>query len=343
MAALTELCELLSLSSEEALGRSFQLDAFCPLLVACLQSETNPDVALLAARALTHLAEVFPAARGAVVAAGALPALIARLLTIEYIDLAEQCLTALEKLGREHGAACVRAGGMAATLSYLDFFSLSLQRTAAAAAAHMARGLPEELHESALEAAPALGQLLGSGDERLAEQGCLALRRLAASMEPHPARLARLVGGGLLARALALLASAADGGAAAQAGPSPLATASVVSLLAAAARAVPDAAAQLLEQGAAGVVRSALAPAAARSRGEQPRAQSAPLLAPETLADLIALAAALAPPPPAAAAGASPPAPSTPPLRPAAAGRGRARSWRPSGPAAATGRLRGRS
>lgn len=42
------------------------------------------------------------------------PALCARLLSIEYIDLAEQCLQALEKLSTEHPQACLRSGALLA-------------------------------------------------------------------------------------------------------------------------------------------------------------------------------------------------------------------------------------
>ncbi len=47
---------------------------------------------LLAARALTFLADVFPPAAASIIRHGAVPAFCARLLTIEYIDLAEQSL-----------------------------------------------------------------------------------------------------------------------------------------------------------------------------------------------------------------------------------------------------------
>ena len=42
---------------------------------------------LLAARALTFLADVFPPAAASIIRHGAVPAFCARLLTIEYIDL----------------------------------------------------------------------------------------------------------------------------------------------------------------------------------------------------------------------------------------------------------------
>ena len=60
--------------------------------VHLLNSEANPDIMLLAARALTFLADVLPSSCAAIVRHGAVPAFCARLLTIEYIDLAEQSL-----------------------------------------------------------------------------------------------------------------------------------------------------------------------------------------------------------------------------------------------------------
>jgi E3 ubiquitin-protein ligase TRIP12 len=87
--ALTQLCEMLSIGTEESLG-AFSVDSFVPVLVTLLNHESNPDIMLLAARALTHLCEVLPASCSAVVHYGAVPCFCARLLTIEYMDLAEQ-------------------------------------------------------------------------------------------------------------------------------------------------------------------------------------------------------------------------------------------------------------
>ena len=191
--------------------RSFALDSFVPLLVGLLEAEHNPDAMLLAARALTHLADVLPLARAHIVHYGALPPLCARLLTIEYIDLAEQCLQALEKLSREHGSAAVRAGGLVAVLSYLDFFSIGLQRVAVTTAAHMCRSLPADTHARVLEVAPQLGRLLHSEDARLLESAALALSRAAAAMAGDPERLEQLCGAEVLERALALVASGSGG------------------------------------------------------------------------------------------------------------------------------------
>lgn len=90
--ALTQLCEILSIGTEDSLS-SFSVDSFVPVLVGLLNHESNADIMLLAARALTHLCDVLPSSCAAVVHYGAVSCFCARLLTIEYMDLAEQVFT----------------------------------------------------------------------------------------------------------------------------------------------------------------------------------------------------------------------------------------------------------
>jgi E3 ubiquitin-protein ligase TRIP12 len=82
--------------------------------VGLLHLEHNPDIMLLAARALTFMADVLPQSTAVIVRHGAVPALCARLLSIEYIDLAEQSLTALEKLSTDHAGPLLSSGGLLA-------------------------------------------------------------------------------------------------------------------------------------------------------------------------------------------------------------------------------------
>ena len=62
------------------------------LQISLLNAEHNSQLMLLAARNLTLLADVLPTICSSIVRHGAVPALCARLMTIEYIDLAEQSL-----------------------------------------------------------------------------------------------------------------------------------------------------------------------------------------------------------------------------------------------------------
>ena len=258
MDALNQLCELISMSHEETLARCFSLESFVPLLVGLLDAEHNPDAMLLAARALTHLADVFPPARASIVRANALPTLCSRLLNIEYIDLAEQSLQALSKLAHDHGPAVARAGGLAACLAYLDFFSIGLQRVAVATAAAMCRNLQPNCHALALESAPQLSRLLTSEDGKLVEHAATALSRCAASMSGEP--LHQLCTPELLSQALTLLTppqpgSGATSGQPAVSGPT---IGALVVLLQTAVQGCPEASKQLLLTGGVGVLAAAL-------------------------------------------------------------------------------------
>jgi E3 ubiquitin-protein ligase TRIP12 len=349
MDALTQLCELISMSHEETLARCFSLDAFVPLLVGLLDAEHNPDAMLLAARALTHLADVFPPARPSIVRAGALPQLCSRLLNIQYIDLAEQSLQALSKLAHDHGPAVARAGGLAACLAYLDFFSIGLQRVAVATAAAMCRNLQANCHALALESAPQLTRLLASEDGKLVEHAATALSRCAASMSGEP--LHQLCTPELLSQALTLLAPPQPGSGATSGQPavSGSTVGALVVLLQAAVLGCPGASKQLLHTGGVGVLAAAL-----RAGGGGVTAVGSPGPAghgaaagggavqawADHVADVVGLVTALLPVVP--APGAAPPGPPGDEAEPAPGGRGASRGRRSSrhsdgGAAAAAG------
>ncbi|XP_020699967.1 E3 ubiquitin-protein ligase UPL3-like isoform X1 [Dendrobium catenatum] len=209
--ALTQLCELLSIGTEDSLG-SFSVDSFVPVLVGLLNHESNPDVMLLAARALTHLCDVLPSSCAAVVHYGAVPCFCARLLTIEYMDLAEQSLQALKKISQEHPTACLRAGALMAVLSYLDFFSTGVQRVALCTAANMCKKLPSDASDFVMEAIPLLTNLLHYHDAKVLEYASVCLTRIAEAFASSPDKLDELCHLGLVAQAAGLISLSNSGG-----------------------------------------------------------------------------------------------------------------------------------
>lgn len=177
---------------------------------ACLQvqllgMEHNPDIMLLAARALTFMADVLPTFCAAIVRHGAVPAFCARLLTIEYIDLAEQSLQALEKLSHEHPQALLQNGGLMAVLSYLDFFPTGVQRTAVSTAATMCTGLGPAHVSSVKDALPILCNLLQYQDAKVVDNACLALLHIAEAYSKDASLLEQLQTAGLINQALQLI------------------------------------------------------------------------------------------------------------------------------------------
>ncbi|KAL3152604.1 hypothetical protein ABBQ32_001622 [Trebouxia sp. C0010 RCD-2024] len=203
-AALNELTELMSMSSEESLT-VLPLEQLVPQLISLLNVEHNSQLMLLAARNLTLLADVLPTICSSIVRHGAVAALCARLMTIEYIDLAEQSLQALEKISHEHPAACLRHGGLLASLTYLDFFQTGVQRVAVATAANMCRSITSENTDAVADAIPILTNLLQYQDAKVVDNACLALSRIAEAFAHRPASLSMLCEFGLITNAVQLI------------------------------------------------------------------------------------------------------------------------------------------
>lgn len=89
LAALTELCDLLSFSPDSSMS-NIMADSFSPVLVRLARYESNPEIMLLAIRAITYLCEVHPRSSAFLVNHDAVPALCQRLMALQYFDVAEQ-------------------------------------------------------------------------------------------------------------------------------------------------------------------------------------------------------------------------------------------------------------
>ncbi|KAK7264195.1 hypothetical protein RJT34_31800 [Clitoria ternatea] len=288
--ALTQLCEMLSIGTEESLS-TFSVDSFVPVLVGLLNHESNPDVMLLAARALTHLCDVLPSSCAAVVHYGAVSIFCARLLTIEYMDLAEQSLQALKKISQEHPTACLRAGALMAVLSYLDFFSTGVQRVALSTAANMCKKLPPDAADFVMEAVPLLTNLLQYHDSKVLEHASVCLTRIAEAFASSPDKLDELCNHGLVTQAASLISNSSSGGG--QASLSTPTYTGLIRLLSTCASGSPLGAKTLLLLGISGILKDILAGSGVSSNASVSPALSRP---PEQIFEIVNLANELLPP-----------------------------------------------
>ncbi|KAL9126298.1 MAG: hypothetical protein Q9217_004624 [Psora testacea] len=201
--ALQELSELLLISNEDNLSGHFSPDQFVKELVALMQPDDftgngNPEMMLLACRCLANLMEALPASISAVVYGGAVPILCQKLLEIQFIDLAEQALSTLEKISTEFPSSIVRAGGLTACLTYLDFFATGTQRTAVTTAANCCKNIPQDSFGVIKEVMPILLNVLSSSDQRVVEQGSICVSRVVESFKYEQDKLEVLVSANLL-------------------------------------------------------------------------------------------------------------------------------------------------
>lgn len=203
--ALNELVQTLLMASEDSLA-GFRPEQFAPTLHELLNVEHNPQLAILACRCLTNMLDAIPASSPAV--ASCIPSLCAKLLSIEYIDLAEQCLTTISKLAADQGPALLQAGGLNAVLAYMDFFPMHLQRDAVAAAASICKSVNRTSLPLVLDSLPQLCLPLQSDkDKAMRESACLTIERIVTGLRSNAPALATVATSGIVSPLLFLLSS----------------------------------------------------------------------------------------------------------------------------------------
>lgn len=187
--ALTELCEVLSLSTEEQLG-GFRVGEYVRALVNLLEVGASQEIMLLAARAITNLLEVLPASAASIASGGGVTSLCNKLLMIDSIDVAEQALLALSKLSLEQPSELLREGALTALMQNVVFFPTNVQRTAFVVAANIVQEIYEGSYEMVMKSAPLLLQHLeGNTDEKTISQIFLFFSRVT-SQTGHEEHLA---------------------------------------------------------------------------------------------------------------------------------------------------------
>ena len=200
--ALQELSEILLVSNEDNLSGHFSPDQFVKELVELMKSspfgEVNPEMMLLACRCIANLMEALPPSTASVVYGGAIPVLCSKLLQIDFIDLAEQVLSTLEKISVEFPSAIVREGGLKACLGFLDFFATSTQRTAVTTAANCCKNIPPDSFLAVKAVMPTLLSVLSSSDQKVVEQGSICVSRVVESFKGEQDKLEDLVSTDLL-------------------------------------------------------------------------------------------------------------------------------------------------
>ncbi|KAG2334690.1 hypothetical protein Bca52824_005870 [Brassica carinata] len=204
LTGLTELCEVLSFCTEDSLS-TVMADTLARVLVKLANHESNADIMLLAIRAITYLSDVYPRSVAFLVKHETLPALCQRLQAIEYLDVAEQCLQALEKISKDEPVACLNAGAIKAVLSYIDFFSTSLQRVAVSTVVNICRKLSSESPSPFMDAVPILCNLLQYEDRQLVESVAICLTKITDQVSESPEMLDQLCSHGLIHQSIHLL------------------------------------------------------------------------------------------------------------------------------------------
>lgn len=200
--ALREVTEMLLMGNEETLG-GFRIEPFVSAFHALLDAENRPQVSIQACQALCNMLEALPASSGAVAACA--ESLCQKLLSIEYIDLAERAQVTLSKLSVDQGRAILNAGGLNAVLVFMNFFPLNVQRVALSTAANVCKHIQPARIGLAESSIPVLNELLTHTDPTMIEPPALCFSRMVGNCSHNFEALSKLTACGLVKNLVSLL------------------------------------------------------------------------------------------------------------------------------------------
>ncbi|XP_006564284.1 E3 ubiquitin-protein ligase TRIP12 isoform X2 [Apis mellifera] len=193
--AVIGMGEILVMGNEDTLA-GFPVKQVVAALINLLGIEHNFVIMTHACRALTYMMEALP--RSSTVVVDAVPVFLQKLESIECMDVAEQCLTALAMLSRRHSKTILHEGGVSACLKFVDFFNITAQRAALTITANCCQNLhPDDFHLVA-DSLPLLTSRLTNQDKKSVECVCQAFSRLVDSFQHDPVTLHKIINAELL-------------------------------------------------------------------------------------------------------------------------------------------------
>ncbi|XP_044947062.1 E3 ubiquitin-protein ligase UPL4-like [Hordeum vulgare subsp. vulgare] len=231
-AALATLCDALAFTHPDVLLAAVDVAYFAARLPAFLAAGQN-DLPVFAARAIAEAVDILPQWAAVFLQHGAVEALRDRLLAADNIELAEevqnnrkfiwwwyyyylltpsgflcpgrQCLRALDEISQECPDECLRLGVAAAALHLFDFLSASKQKMALKIVTQLVQECDDADVPKAMEAAPALCNLLQSSDNSILGSALSCLGMLAADAHGKAEHMDRLCESKVVDTAMGLL------------------------------------------------------------------------------------------------------------------------------------------
>ena len=182
---LSELCNNLNMATEEILA-SIRPELFVPAIVGCLRKDYNGELMLLAARCLTYMIDALPVSVMAISTGDGVPILLSKLREITDVELAEQCLTCIDKIASEAPSVILNADGISALLGFVDFFNISVQRRAWSCVAGLCKRLKLSVFGLVRGSLPVIRQSFRHEDSKIVEQALLAMSRIVGTASQDP-------------------------------------------------------------------------------------------------------------------------------------------------------------
>ena len=125
--ALYDLCTELSLANDSVADDSNCQNVIKELIELLDKFYTLPEISISSIQCINHFLDIYPRFTSIIIKTGGIPKIVVMTQNIEYIDLAENAIKALEKMSYENPYALLENDAFVAMLSLIDFFDLNLR------------------------------------------------------------------------------------------------------------------------------------------------------------------------------------------------------------------------
>lgn len=143
LSSLRKLANELTMSNDEQLS-ILPVDLLVDSMVNSLNLLENPEIALQAIICINYLLESNHSAVIAFVKAGTIGQLTSKVMNIDYIDVAEFAVKALEKISSEFPTEVLREGFLAGIFPVLNFFEQGVQKKILGIVLNIAKGISSQ-------------------------------------------------------------------------------------------------------------------------------------------------------------------------------------------------------
>eukprot|EP00818_Percolomonas_sp_WS_P008358 CAMPEP_0117439754 /NCGR_PEP_ID=MMETSP0759-20121206/2726_1 /TAXON_ID=63605 /ORGANISM="Percolomonas cosmopolitus, Strain WS" /LENGTH=1495 /DNA_ID=CAMNT_0005231475 /DNA_START=707 /DNA_END=5194 /DNA_ORIENTATION=- len=178
--AANRLCTFYSMIQHSMGAR---INHFGPILVGLFESESNIDLLILLARCFTNMVDAVPECGHLLIKEGLLSTINEKLLNIEYIDLAEQCIRCVDTMAQDFRAHVLQSGILPSAMTYIDFHAISVQRKILHIASLLTKGVHSENFSVVKSILPQLCNYMTSDDKQMSEYACTSVANIILGIE----------------------------------------------------------------------------------------------------------------------------------------------------------------
>ncbi|KAG2392647.1 hypothetical protein C9374_011372 [Naegleria lovaniensis] len=175
--SVSELCNIIAISNEQTLSR-MGIDRFIPELLNILSNNESYDLMVLSARTLLNTMDIYPASCSIVASNGGVNVISQKILSIEYIDLAELSIQMVEHLAHQYGSTLLQEGVLMASLTYIDFFGMDMQKKILRIASSLCKSISKSQYELACDVLPTISRFLSNSEHSMTDSAIFCLTRI---------------------------------------------------------------------------------------------------------------------------------------------------------------------